>query len=421
MLHRLLNFCPILAVFLIAGTLRAQDAIPPRTVKVLPIFFVPQAETAPTDDQSKKLMRHLAWSQTRYRELLRNQAAFAVAEEKPRVYQSERGLAFYRAQSEGGAPQMVSELLADLNTNRYICPYVLLVLVMNPTDDFPVGGGRPLNGGVNTGGGVIQLSSFALDRSPNFQSTMQHELGHAFGLPHVDVYGYDMKSNDSIMSYNPKHHTKEFSPSDTPGKLIPEDLRVLTFNQRVFPKVRFESMKDVPPRYSIAGRIVPLGPMKIPGQPDGVEVTTDSGEDFGSKVSNIVQGQILPSKKTGAGTYNRSNMWHSAKSKTGWVSVKVTFPYELELSCLTVHSQHSGEYHAAQTLRVSVPDSEGRFKAVTQADLKSIDATVKFPRTKGREWQFEFQAGESGCVVLRGLQFFSGDEELFPPLVPYQP
>ncbi len=421
MINRLSIVWPILAVWLTVGVVRAQDPVPPRSVKVLPIFFVPKGQPGPTDEQAKKLLRHLDWSQSRYRDLLGNQCTFAIAEGKPHVYQAERELAFYRAEPEGGAPQMVGEMLRDLNINRYNCPYVLLLLVMNPKDDFPVGGGRPLNGGVNTGGGVIQLSSFALDRIPNFQSTLQHELGHAFGLPHVDAYGYDMASNDSIMAYNRKHHTKEFTPSETPGKLIAEDLRALALNQRVFPKLRFDPTKDMPSGYSLAGRIVPLGPMKIPGLPDGIKVTTDSGEEFNSKVSNIVQGQILPSKKIGAVTYDAKAMWHSAKSTTGWVSVKITFPYEVELTRLAVHSQHSGDYHAAQAVRVSVQDSERRFQAVAKAGLKSIDEMVNLPKTKGRVWQFEFQAGESGFVVLRGLQFFFGDDELFPPLVPYQP
>ncbi len=94
---------------------------------------------------------------------------------------------------------------------------------MNPNDGWPAGGGRPFNGGFNTGGGIVIMSSNGLDRAPNFQSTLQHELGHAFGLPHVDVYGYDMQTNMSMMSYNPSHHTNGFEPSATPGRFIPED------------------------------------------------------------------------------------------------------------------------------------------------------------------------------------------------------
>ncbi len=233
-----------MAFCLLAGIAHGQDAVPPRHVKVLPVFFVPQDEPAPTSDETKSLMRHVEWARTRYRELLRNQTTFSVAKQRPYLYRSDHSLAFYEG-SPDVAAQIVSELLTALKYNRYNCPFVLFVVMMNSKDDFPLGGGRPLNGGINTGGGIIVMSSFGLDKAPNFQSTLQHELGHAFGLPHVDVYGYDMMTNDSFMSYNPKHHTNEFQPSPTPGKLIPEDLRGLACNQRVFPKLRFDPKKDI--------------------------------------------------------------------------------------------------------------------------------------------------------------------------------
>lgn len=411
----------LLAACLIAGAVRGQDALPPREVRVLPVFFVPKGEDAPSEDQTKRLMKHLEWSQTRYRELLRDQTTFAIADRKPHVYRSGQPLEYYRNQPEAAAPQIVSELLADLNCSRYSCPFVLLVVVMNPHDDFPPGGARPLNGGYNTGGGIVVLSSFALDQSPNFQSTLRHELGHGFGLPHVDTYGYDMGTNNSIMSYNLKHHTDRFTESRAPGVLIPEDLRGLALNTRAFPKLTFNPEESVPRDYGSLKQIVTLGPMKIPGQPDGVQVTTASGEEYESAVTNIVQGRIAPSRKVGEVTFDPQTMWHSAKSETGWVSVQVVFPCEVELTRMAVHSQHSGEYHIAKELRVAVKDSGGKFHRVCKADLKGADDTVALPKTRSQVWRLEFRAGESGYVVLRGLQFFSGDDELFPPLVPYQP
>jgi hypothetical protein len=420
-IHRLPMLWLLLALCLTAGVVRGQEAIPPREVKVLPIFFVPKGEPAPTEDQSKRLLRHLIWSQTRYRELLKNQTTFVIADEKPRIYRSTRGLAFYRDQPESSAPQVVSELLTDLKFTRYNCPYILLVVMMNPKEDFPIGGGRPLNGGFNTGGGIVVVSSFAMDRSPNFQSTLQHELGHSFGLPHVDAYGYDMKANDSLMSYNPRHHTNQFTPSRTPGKFIPEDLRGLALNSRALPKLRWAPEKDVPKGYAISERALTLGPMKVPDHPDGVKVTTSSGEEFSSKAANIVQGRIGPSKKVGKVTFDPKTMWQSAKSATGWASVDVEFPYEVELTRVAIHSQHSGEYHIAQAVRVAGQGPWGQFQPVAEADLKSADDSVTVPKTKGRVWRLELRAGESGVVVLRGIQFFSGDDEVFPPLVPYEP
>jgi len=422
---RLISLLFLAAIGLAAGAAqeqaRAQEAVPPRRVEVLPVFFIPKGEPAPTKDQAEQLVRHLDWTRTRYRELLPKRTTFKVAGRGVREYRAEQGLEFYRAQPEASAPQVVSELLAELKHTRYNCPYVLLVVMMNHKDGFPVGGGRPLNGGFNTGGGIVILSSFNLDRSPNFQSTLQHELGHAFGLPHVDVYGYDMRSNDSLMSYNPGHHTNGFTPSRTPGKLIPEDLRGLALNKRVFPYLRFDPQKDVPQVYSMAARIVTLGPMRIPGQSDGVQATTDSGEERGSKIASIVRGRVAPNARGGQETFDARTMWQSAEAPAGRVSVQIAFPYDVELTRVAIHSQHGGEHHAARAVAVFVRDSAERFSVVQEADLKSADETVKLPRTKGREWRFEFLAGPSRRVVLRGLRFFSGKDELFPPLIPCEP
>src|SRR5262245_5418660 len=59
--HRRLIAWPLLAVGLVSGSGRAQDVVPPRSVKVLPVFFVPKGEVAPTDEQSKRLVKHLEW------------------------------------------------------------------------------------------------------------------------------------------------------------------------------------------------------------------------------------------------------------------------------------------------------------------------------------------------------------------------
>lgn len=228
-----------------------------------------------------------------------------------------------------------------------------------------------------------------------------------------------MKMNDSMMSYNPKHHTKGFEASLTPGKFIPEDLRALALNSRAFPKLKFDPEKDIPPLYTIAEWIVTLGPMKIPGQSDGVKVTSTSGSDFGSNVANIVQGKILPNKRTGKVTFDPSAMWQSGKTATGWVPVVITFPYSVELTQLAIHSQHSGEYHAAQGIKVSVQEGKKGYRKVAEADLKTADDSVTFPKTEGKVWQFEFRTIKGGAVVIRGLQFFSEKDELFPPLIPY--
>jgi hypothetical protein len=243
-----------------------KDYQPPKEVKVLPLFFVPKGESPPTARQSADLLKHIIWAQTRYKQLLKGHDTFALAKDKPEVYLAERDLAHYRSQDQGAAPQIVDELLRHYKYNRYNCPLIFVAVVVNPHDGFPAGGARPLNGGINSGGGIVELSSYGLDQAANFQSTLQHELGHSFGLPHVDVYGYDMDTNPSLMSYNPTHHTDGFKPSKTPGILIAEDIRALALNRRVFPRLRFDPKSDVPQGYTMQ-KIVTLGPMEIPGHP----------------------------------------------------------------------------------------------------------------------------------------------------------
>ncbi|MBI4542538.1 MAG: hypothetical protein HY705_05870 [Gemmatimonadetes bacterium] len=362
-------------------------------------------------------MRHLRWARDRYREMLGRRDSFALADSAPRVVRAAHPLAFYRALPESGVPQMLGELLDQLGLDRFNCPYVFVVVVMNPRDDYPVGGGgRTIIRGVNPGGGVVVLASYALDHSPNFQSTLQHELGHGFGLPHVEVYGYDMGTSPSVMSYNPAHHTSGFAPSRTPGTLIPEDIRALRHNRGAFPNLARDTAQRVPPGYRMAPMVSP-GAMLIPGQPPyRVEVTTTSGEAYGSSVANIVRGRIAPSRGPGI-TFDGERMWHSDSTGTGWVTVDVTFPTPVTLDRLVVHSQHSGAYHAATGIRVQVAGN-GSYRDVVTRDLARADDDVPFAPAAARTWRLSFRAGESGQVTIRGIEFFSGVDEVFPRCPP---
>ena len=67
---------------------------------------------------------------------------------------------------------------------------------------------------------MLNVSSYALERLPNFQSTLRHELGHGFGLPHVDVYGKDMKSTPSMMAYNTAYWTRGFDEPAAAARFI---------------------------------------------------------------------------------------------------------------------------------------------------------------------------------------------------------
>lgn len=74
------------------------------------------------------------------------------------------------------------------------------------------------------------------------------------------------------MSYNPLHHTNWFKPSDTPGIMIPEDIRGLALNDLAFPNLEFDPQKDIPSGYKIAD-IVSLGIMEKFCAPLDMEAT----------------------------------------------------------------------------------------------------------------------------------------------------
>lgn len=243
-----------------------QPAPADARIFVKPVFLVPSDVQPAPADYSTLLMRHLAWARARYRELLAGRDTFELAADAPLTLASQHPKAYYAATTDGGAEAAVLELFAHDGVDRLTCPYIYVVLFVG-TGPWPGGGGRPINGGINTGGAIVILAADALVESPNFQSTLQHELGHAFGLPHVDVYGYDMSTNPSLMSYNPGHHTNGFEPSATPGAFIPEDLRALSLARRAFPNYVLDPARDYPPGYTLAPTVL-LGPMPLTGQPD---------------------------------------------------------------------------------------------------------------------------------------------------------
>jgi hypothetical protein len=389
----------------------------PGKIKVKTVFFVPKDQPVPTKAQQQKLARHLKWSQKWYKYILGNRDTFTIGDTKRPIHRSTHDLDYYRDLPENGVPQMVSELLTYHNLTRLNCPYIFVIIVMNGQNGFPTGGGRPFNGGFNAGGGIVVMSSYALENYKNFQSTLRHELGHSFGLPHVDVYGYDMKLNPSVMSYNLDHHTNGFKTSKTQPTLIPEDVRGLAFNKRVFGKLDFDPNQDVPENYSICPRVVYLGPMQIPGQlPYEIKVTSNAGDAYSSSISNCVLSIIKPSKGPGI-TYDANTMWCSTKIK-GLINIVLEFPVAVTLDSISVHSQHSGSYHIAKSLIFEKID-RNFFSQIVTEEIISPDQIVRFSSATSKKWRLRFKTTDSEMLVIRGLQFYCDNNEIFPPPVPY--
>ena len=390
----------------------------PDHVKVLGVFFRPKDQPRPSPKVQELLMEHLRLTRRRYHEMLGGRDTFALADEKAHVYDAEHDLAHYKTLPQNGAPQYTSELLTQYHVSRFACPYVFVIVIVNPKGHFPNGGGRPINGGLSLGGGIVILSSYHLERPANLQSTLEHELGHSFGLLHVNAYGRNIRTNDSIMSYNRAHHSKGLELSKTPGILIPEDIRALALNGRVFRKLTVDPARDLPAGYTLAP-IRWLGPMQLPGQPaNAVKATSTSPPDSKSRVTTIVQNHIRPNRMDVK--FDRRNMWVADADGAGWTRAEIEFPFPVTLSRMSIHSQICGITHEATAVRIEAKKGDA-FKPVLEQPLSSANAQVAFGPATGQTWRLRFKAGSSGKVLIRGLRFFEGDEEIFPPFVPYSP
>ena len=391
----------------------------PEHVKVMPVFFVPSGETEPSKHQIQKLTKHLRLSRRYYRKMLKNRGTFEIEKKPPLVIHGLHSVDHYKLKDRPTVMnyEHLSEIFAKYGWNRFNCPYVLVIITMNSEKGRLGSGARPFNRGFNSGGGLVSMPSYAMDDIPWFQSSLQHELGHSFGLVHVGSYGYDQEKNRSIMSYNNDLRWKGLRPPKKPGILIPEDLRALAKNKKVFPDFHFDPATDIPSDYKIHKIAVRLDlPGKFPGQKDyQIKVETDSGETDGSSVSNVVHNLIVPE----VSGFDAHRMWHSQTAETGWVSTTLTFPVPVMLCKVAVHSQHSAKYHRAHEVRIQAGKEEG-FVDVCREQLTSADAYVSFPKHKSAVWRFFFRAGSSKQVVIRGLRFFSSPtNEIFCPTYPY--
>ena len=394
----------------------------PALIRVKPIFFVPKNEQAPTQQQQIKLIKHLKLAQKWYKRMLLNRDTFELVEGKPQIIDGNFTLDEYIEKYNNIALQVTSEILTTLNLTRFNCPYIFLIFFMQPDRGAPNPSGVPFNGGANNGPGLVIITSHRLDTYSNIQGTIQHELGHSFGLIHTAVYGYDMKTNSSIMSRgntNIMHNGFRLNPKAT---LIPEDLRALNYNKKVFPKFHYDLKNDVGEGYKMSKVFRSFGPREILGQKSfKIIVSTKDHELEGTSVSNIVYTAIRTDKyqnsKSRVG-FDPKTMW-LGKPENGTITATLTFPISVSLSKLCIHSGCGGKYHPAKSVQVQV-EKEGGFVDVCTYELESLNEYISFNKTKAQVWRLSFKTQMNRKVIIRGIRFFTDQCEIFSPVVPYQ-
>ena len=405
-----------LCIFVVRNA-AGQDAkrkpyFPPQTVSVLPILHVPKDSPDPDPELARKIYRHVEWTQRRYKELLGT--TFQIARDETLMFRGRYTLDQYKAFDNKVGTHLHGQYFDHLNVNRFNCPYVLLSVLYNTKDAFPSGRGGPMNGGFNTGGGTVLMSSKEFTDRPNAQSTLQHELGHSFGLPHVDAYGYKLRGDSpSIMAYNPSHHTNYFQPSKTPGIFIPEDLRGLSLNDLALPNFEFDPARHIPPGYEIKGRVQTHSAGTYEGAVDyRIDVSTDAGEAFQTRASRVVIDRIYPSPGPEV-SFDQHSMWHS-DAIAGEANIDLTFPFPVELTRIRIYSGHSGKYHAVRSARVLVKAERG-FREIGRRDFRAFNDQIDFPATESQSWRLVLRPGDSRKLVIRGTRFYSGTTEIFRP------
>lgn len=416
-------FCLLMLSVMMSGPVLPldEDDFPSR-IRVLPLFFVPRGQRPPTSMQLFKLQRHVKLTQRRYREMLSGRDTFEIVGKRPRIVHYNSTLATLKqVDKQQIGNYLLSEILPKFKVNRFNCPYVFLVVIMNPQEAWPTAGGRPINLGFNSGGGIAIFSSIKLDAKKSvFQGSIQHELGHAFGLPHVKGYGYDQRANKSIMSYNKSNYWTNYTPPKEPGILIPEDIRALAMNKRVFPNLYFDSEHDVPEGYRLCPKMVRLSfEPTIPGQkPYEIKLSTTSGEEGGTKVGNVVYAYVKENRKARKGiSLVVNNMWMSGKKDDELIDLDIEFPIAVRMNRICVQSQCGGGYHPITAIRVEANTGDYVELAGKQEPLTD-EEYITFKETKAKQWRLHFLPGESKQIVLRGLRFYSSQGEFFCQMYP---
>ncbi len=428
---------------------------PETRIKVWPIVLYTKGTKRHRTWPSEWLDYHYA-VQAKFRELLKNRDTFQLVPDVQEISGQYTGAEYFNycyfsglskrvPACSRGAETVLAEVLADEKINpgkkynRYNVPFVFTVLIVDSSEMYTYeAGARSINGTWNRGGGIGVFAAHIISDKQNISSTLIHELGHAFGLPHTwdranayedtipqdiaDCY-YAQFCSKSIMSYDQSNVSNSKSAALIPGSLLGDDRDDLDKNKLVFPDFYFLSNQDYDtpackrgcPPHDQVSRPLGQGSMSL------FMCYTGSGQTEGTKVNNLndhYNTRRIPANNKATG-FEPTTMWHSAKAnEKGWVSFEVTFALPVLLNRIRIYTQHSGKYHEAKAIQVEYLNSSDTFEAIKQVSLPAPNGELSFSPQKTNRWKIALKAGKSDQVVVRGIRFFLNDEEVFAPITP---
>ena len=390
-----------------------SDITIPSIISVKPLFFIPKGEREPTQVEISNFIKHLKWAQEWYYENLNRRGTFLISNTTPDVFFCMEPVSYFKEDKTLTGERISEELLNHYGYNRYDCPYIFAtIFIYDEEDSFLWGGGRPFNGGINTGGGLCVINTYRLNHYYCIQDTLRHELGHSFGLVHARAYGYDQYTSKSIMSYSKTGCPNFFEPSDNPKILIPEDILALCLNNRVLPGLEFNAQEDIPSNYSLHNPI-PIGYQHITGEHELIDVVSLSGECAKTNVKNLLIHAHPPGKNAFA--------WHSEDVHNGYAELVYIFPHKIKVDGIMLHGAHIYKGRVTNEIdRVILIDkTDNRNRNIYRSDVCDNEYFFTFEERAVNKLRFKFHPKNKRFVVLRGLRFFYKGDNIFPPYVPY--
>ena len=134
-----------------------------------------------------------------------------------------------------------------------------------------------------------------------------------------------------------------------------------------------------------------------------------------SDVHNILGGTISPVRE-GYRTYVD---WHSAEIyRDNWVEVTITLPEAKDIRQFFLRSQHSGAHHMVQAVEMRRGTGSGFVRVLSENQIQPDHLSDFVPEGlvgESKTWMFRFQAGDSGYVVIRGLQLYDANRSEISP------